>query len=272
MNGGGNWESWCSMSNTTHQQYFTFHAPSFTITDYNDINWPKNVVIPCKINGVDVKYIGANAFMNKGLTSVIMWTNIIDLWNYAFAENQLTSITIPNNIRSIGLGAFQWNQLNSINFSSKMTARETWEYNNDSLHIWEYAFEGNQLTSVSLPTHLAGISAHAFQNNQINSLVISNGGWHGSPIHEWAFAMNQITTLSIPDNFTFIWEYAFYENQINTITLHEGITYIGGNAFTYQSTAGGTIYGPASGYVKDTYTDNINNEFDKGVYSAYIDL
>lgn len=62
---------------------------------------------------------------------------------------------------------------------------------------------------------------------------------------------------------------AFAYNSLTSVTLPSTITHLGVKTFDYQfSTPGtGVIYGPASGYVKDTYSD----AFDMYVFTTYID-
>ena len=50
-------------ANATNESYFTFS--NGTITNYDEVNGPKNVVIPCTIGGVSVVNIGYTAFMVK---------------------------------------------------------------------------------------------------------------------------------------------------------------------------------------------------------------
>jgi predicted transcriptional regulator len=56
------------------------------------------LAIPEKINGLPVVAIGAWAFVQKQLISVIIPNGVTAIGAWAFAENQLTGVTIPANV------------------------------------------------------------------------------------------------------------------------------------------------------------------------------
>lgn len=89
----------------TDESYFTFDSLTGTITDYDGINGPKDVVIPNQIGGVDVLAIAdatydggtetySGAFADKGLTSVYVGDTVANIGSYAFTGNPLTSVII----------------------------------------------------------------------------------------------------------------------------------------------------------------------------------
>lgn len=76
---------------TTSDNCFTYEWSStnnnnYTITGY-DVNCPKTVYIPEKINGVIVDEIGDNAFSNKGIENVTIKSNIVRISDTAFTGN-----------------------------------------------------------------------------------------------------------------------------------------------------------------------------------------
>ena len=73
-------------ASTTNSSSFEFDSSTGTITKYVGIDTA--VTIPAKINGVQVKCIGPNAFYSKGL--------------------KVTSISIPNSVTSVGKNAFSY--------------------------------------------------------------------------------------------------------------------------------------------------------------------
>ncbi|MBU2929107.1 leucine-rich repeat domain-containing protein [Winogradskyella psychrotolerans] len=81
------------------------------------------------------------------------------------------------------------------------------------------AFNGNALTSVTIPTNIV-------------------------TIEEAAFANNSLTTVSIPDSVTLIERNAFVNNQLTTLDLGEGVETLGSGAFFNNSLT--TITLPAS--------------------------
>ena len=91
---------------------------------------PMNVVIPKKISGVQVKSIGAYAFVDhedirpdgsstyvsKGINFVILPEGLERIWPAAFVSNNLKTVTIPSTVTGIGDLAFADNQLQSVIF------------------------------------------------------------------------------------------------------------------------------------------------------------
>lgn len=151
------------ISITTPAGEFDFQelvAGTIEITDYNGED--KDVIIPSKINGKAVASIygefqaewsdsdgdGSNdvytvmplggAFLNKGLTSVIIPDSVKNFSSFAFGSNALTNIVIPNGVENIGYSAFEGNQLTSVIIPDSV---ET---------IYENAFDGNPLTSITI--------------------------------------------------------------------------------------------------------------------------
>lgn len=85
---------------------FDFDATTGTIIDYKPYA-RKDVIIPEKINGVEVKHIAEYAFYNKGLNSVKIPNTVISIGDLAFNGNNLGKVTIPDSVEEIGSGAFK---------------------------------------------------------------------------------------------------------------------------------------------------------------------
>jgi hypothetical protein len=93
---------------------FDFDTTTGTITKYNGSD--PEVVIPSKINGVNVTSIGKGAFTtlvgnggvisNDYITSVIIPNGVTSIGDYAFTDDGLTNVVIPNSVTSIGEKAF----------------------------------------------------------------------------------------------------------------------------------------------------------------------
>jgi len=65
--------------------------------------------------------------------------------------------------------------------------------------ISDTAFEGNNLTSVSMPESINKIGQYAFNNNQLTSVTIPEGVTH---IRTFTFRNNQLSNIDIPDSVT----------------------------------------------------------------------
>ena len=86
---------------------------SASITDY--LCTYDKIIIPEKINGMEIVSIGNGAFYSNQLTSVEIPSSVTSIGVAAFQSNQLTSVEIPNSVTYIGGAAFQSNQLTSVN-------------------------------------------------------------------------------------------------------------------------------------------------------------
>jgi len=80
-----------------------------------------------------------------------------------------------------------------------------------------------------------------------------------------SFYKKWLTSVVIPNTVTSIWNYAFHSNALTSITIPSSVTSIWMYAFSTQTNSAWswTVYWPTSGYTFDTYTNNINLEFDK---------
>lgn len=82
----------------------------------------KNVVIPAAINGLDIVGIDNEAFMEAGLTSVVISDGIETIGDRAFYGNNLTTAIIPQSVTWIGDDAFKENNLTEV----KIVANSVW--------------------------------------------------------------------------------------------------------------------------------------------------
>jgi len=201
--------------------------PSVTVTGRAVGNTATDITIPSSVTDAvndtfNVTIIGASAFVDNQLTSVIIPNTVISIENRAFFSNvnananQLTSITIPNSVTSIGNEAFQFNRLTSVTIPDGVTS------------IGANAFSDNLLTSVTIPNTVTSIGNDAFRNNQLTSVTIPNGI---TSIEDNTFLNNLLTSVTIPNTVTSIGVNAFFNNQLTSITIPNNVTSIGTFAF-----------------------------------------
>lgn len=206
------------------------------------------------------------------LTSVFISNSVINIGRRAFRNNSLTSINIPESVLSIGESAFIGNNLANITVSENLPAESfdglknnthsvdgDFTYikvsenivitgcNNDCptilnipSQIQEHdikviasnAFEGANITSVSIPNAVSIIGNNAFKNTMLTSVEIPNQVEH---IGDRAFENSQLESLNIPDSVISIGEYAFINNNLFSVTIGHNVTSIGKFAFRANS-------------------------------------
>jgi hypothetical protein len=140
-----------------------------------------------------------------------------------------TELVIPADIKGIpvtvigykstnsaSIGAFQGRQLTSVTIPDSVT------------QISYYAFRNNQLTSVVIPDSVTSIGAEAFRDNQLISVTIPDSI---TKIESSTFANNQLTSIDIPNSVTDIGDRAFSNNQLASVVIPNSITKINSNVF-----------------------------------------
>jgi len=176
-----------------------------------------------------------------------------------------------NNKSPIIPSTLNWKTVNALLWSSFYLRDLTWvTIPNSITTIWSYAFSyNNGITNVILPNALTRIEDWVFNYCSLSTITIPN---NVTSIWSKAFFSNQLVSVTIPNNVTSIWSQAFYWNKLASITITSGVTNIWNSAFANQFTFPTlwTVYWPASWYVKNSYTTNFNDEFDKVKLPNYV--
>jgi hypothetical protein len=96
--------------------------------------------------------------------------------------------------------------------------------------IGSYAFQSNQLTSVTIPNSVTIIGSNAFKRSQLASVTIGNSVTN---IENSAFEANSLTSITIPNSVTSIGGAAFMENMdLATVNCYAEYTaFVGGYIF-----------------------------------------
>ena len=224
---------------------------------------PKELIIPSKVNGVKITSLEkkhyacsyySNVFAGRGLKKVIIPDTIENISYDAFKDNDLTNIDIPKSVKNIGNGAFNNNQLEDLQAiiykrnndgSEDKTTIVSYGGNNKKVEIPNgvtsiggYAFQNNNLTSVTIPNGVTSIENSAFSNNKLTSVTIPNSV---TSIGGSAFKNNKLTSITIPNGVTSIGSYTFKNNELTSITIPNSVTSIGGSAFANNNLASITI-------------------------------
>ena len=80
----------------------------YVVIGFKNIPSCRHIGIPAEYNGLPIQEIGASAFENCNLNSVVMSNSVIKVNNRAFVGNSSANITLSCNLKEIGDSAF-WN-------------------------------------------------------------------------------------------------------------------------------------------------------------------
>lgn len=223
----------------TDESYFEFESSSHTITGYDE-NGGLDVVIPEKIDGLQVRKIGINSFREGSLRSVEVPKSVKEIEFSAFFQNDLDTVKLKEGLEVIARSAFGRNSLNSIEIPDTVQIIEgqafsrndlDFVYIPDSVERLGYeAFSENNLVEVELPEGLKKIKAGSFGFNELEKVDIPDSV---QKIENDAFYGNEITEIDIPCNVETIGHEAFLENDLTKVKLGEDVklesSSIGGN-------------------------------------------
>ncbi|WP_035109216.1 leucine-rich repeat domain-containing protein [Finegoldia magna] len=239
---------------------FEFDRSTGTIVKY--LGQSKNVIIPAKIDGVQVKKIEDFCFAygnNQNFEVAKVRGLLPKMWSFrdyirienveipqgvetigcaAFYNNRIKLLKLPNSIKYIQISAFEHNIIETLNIPDSVQSIGNYAFTNnqiedltlgESLHsIGEGAFEYNKIKILNIPASVSVIQYSAFRRNQIKDLTLGENLWS---VDYYAFEDNNIETLNIPASLVFIFDSAFRGNQIKDLTLGESLHSIGEGAF-----------------------------------------
>lgn len=156
------------------------HSQTFTATDNNSNTLEYNITSSSTVEVKDYISGGTDIDIPSTVSNSGTTYNVTGIGIVAFLNNGLTSVVIPNSVISIGIGAFQSNVLVDITIPSSITS------------IANNAFFDNQLTSVIIPNSVTSIGDNAFNGNALSSLTIGN---NVSSIGDFAFRNNPLSCI-----------------------------------------------------------------------------
>ncbi len=220
-NGGGNGNENTSgnKATTTYARTGNYNGFEYSIDRYGSVTITgytgssKSISIPSKIEGYNVLFIGAEAFMDKGLTSITIPNTVVSINSMAFAGNCTdgsVSVSIPSSVSSIGDGAFA-----GINVTSAGTG-----YSIDCGCV----YYGGRLISASGLQSAGYTSSNRTYIVRSGTTAIGYGAFYGC---------RQLQYIELPQSLTAIGKYAFYNcsSLKNTMTLPVGVTFIEAGTF-----------------------------------------
>lgn len=202
----------------------------------------KNVIIPNKVNEIEVTSIGNNAFKdNIEIISVDIPDTVTNIGEYSFSGcSGLRTLTIGKMVNKIDKFAFSgnlglktvcyngtvedWCNINIYNSSANpmMYADEFYMLNNNN----EYEI----VTTINIPESITSIGKAQFYGFNITSINLPESIL---TIGNKAFAETSLTGINIPSSVTNIDNEAFYSSDIKSLTFADGsnLVSIGDGAF-----------------------------------------
>lgn len=196
--------------NYTDESKFVFDENTNTITKFTGDE--TEVIIPAKINGVDVKAIGKMAFKGKKIKSVVLNEGLEVIGNGAFAGiTTLEKINFPSTLNKIDDMAFVKTSLKELQLNEGLQV------------IGKRAFSNcSSLQKINLPNSLTKISDNAFEKCKISNDILfgENLGHVGHKV----FSGNKGTiniSISKSGNKLFLHDELFLKNQ-NELKIPQG--------------------------------------------------
>jgi len=154
-----------SLWDSQSQLAYTITNATITITGYTGAGGP--VTIPPTIIHLPVTTIGADAFFELGLTSLMIPNSVTSIGDQAFFVcSGLTNVTIPYSVTNIGVGAFaSCRGLTSVAIPGSVAS------------IGDQAFNGcSGLASITIPNSVTSIGGAAFSYcTSLTNILIGNG-------------------------------------------------------------------------------------------------
>ena len=181
-----------------------------------------SMVIPAKIDNIEVKAIGEGAFkLCTKLTTVTIPNSVKSIGNSAFEFcGRLTSVTIPNSVTSIGDYAFKL---------CMTLTRFTMPNSVES--IGSGAFDGcNDLTRITIPNTIKSIERNTFRSCGLSSITIPSTV---TSIENGAFQANRsLSSITIPNSVVLIGDTTFYGCiSLTSVTIGNSVIIIGSASF-----------------------------------------
>jgi hypothetical protein len=204
-------------------QYMENEEGGMTITQY--IGTDENVIIPMKIKEKTVTQIGGMAFShNDTIVSVEIPDSVTRIKYSAFEGcHFLATVSLPHGLESIDDGAFRdCFRLSTVTLPDTLINVGGGSFANCTL-----------LKNINIPKSVIKIYDEAFRNSGIETIDFEEGI---KTIEYGAFAHTDIKTVILPKSVSEISSRAFDAcANLESITLNEGLTTIGGSAFSGKS-------------------------------------
>ena len=196
------------------------------ILSYN-MSCSKEVIVPSKIEGIDVVEIGDFTFEHRKISSILIPSTVQIIGTSAFRDNNLTYLELPPSVNTIKSRAFSTNFLTEIPDISNVTSlgQNVFSDNKISEDKW-FIYKKNSDGSYdySVLTSYLGSDKDLVIPAEVNGVKLKTIGYG-------AFNGVGLTSVVIPDTVTVIEGSAFASNKLKKVILPSGLKVIGGNSF-----------------------------------------
>jgi hypothetical protein len=248
---------------------------SVTITKY--VGWDGgSITIPAQINGKPVTRIGSGAFEGSSVTTVVIPDGVAYIGGRAFYGNQLTSITLGKDVTYIGDDAFDGAKLTSVTLAANITAGLSGAFgstifynylaNDRKAGTYTPGMKAEKKTSGDfeyIETRYGLVITRYNQRattalripDQINGAAVKAIYGYDAGYYDGVFEDKGISRLLIPDGITYIGGSAFSANQITSVVIPDSVTYIGVGAFASNRLTSLTI-GNGVTFIRDNAFGN----------------
>ncbi|MGN1347741.1 MAG: leucine-rich repeat domain-containing protein, partial [Acutalibacteraceae bacterium] len=233
-----------------------YNANGTTLIKYCAGKPESEFTVPESVTNISAYAFSDCAKGKSALTKVILPTGLKSLGTEVFrGASSLTEIVLPEGLEKIGVGAFRYcSGLESINFPSSLVS------------VASYAFEGTNITSLTLPASLTTVDGFSFSRmsyleefivendnpalKAVDGVLFSKDGKtliayprkkantsYEIPegveiISASAFLNSTITSVTFPSTLKRIEQYGLQASALEgDITIPESVTYIGYLAF-----------------------------------------
>lgn len=187
-----------------------------------------NLVIPKKINGIEITEIGDYAFNGLDLKSVVIPNSIKKIGKYAFANNKITDLRVPDTVSELGEGAFMHNQIKRLVIGDKTVIGEAC-FNDNQLSYDEAFFYKTGQDGVKnyeeIVSYGGSLRGNVLIPERHEQVVLKRIG-------DKAFLDSEIVSVTIPDSVEYIGHSTFAENNLVEVYIPNQVKHIGDMAFS----------------------------------------
>jgi hypothetical protein len=172
-----------------------------------------------------VKIIGDRAFRGTAIKNIVIPKEVVSIGTNAFST-QMEIFTVEEGNKFY---SSEGNCLIEIATDKLLAGFNNTVIPNGVKFIGKNAFQGTNVTNISIPDSVVTIGAYAFYNcTNLESITLGSGL---TEIDNYAFSYSGLINLELPPNLTKIGSFAFQECPIVSLVIPASVITIESNAF-----------------------------------------